>query len=817
MPVSRFADALEERMDEVARAWLARLSSEGTPLPAVALARAHAHLIGLVAALRGQADADPGELAEQRGRELCECAADLTALFRECDALRDAVLAIAAEPGVAATAEDLRVLIQAFACTAARWAVGYVQAREREARRAIELQLEERERARNEIARREHLLDALFEHLPAGFIVADPSGRFVRMNPELSRILRKPATWVTSIEDYGRAYSGYHPDGRPYLPDEWPLARSLRTGEVVYCEQIEGVRGDGTRLVATISSAPVRDAEGRIVAAVALIEDVTERRRAEIERDRLFNLSPDILCVCGFDAYFRRVNPALTRTLGWTEEELLAAPFIELIHPDDRSATLVELRKLAQGVPMLRFDNRFRHKDGSYRWLSWKSMPIVEEALFVTVGRDVTEQKRGEDAQALLAYAGAALTSSLEYEVTLATVARLAVPSFADWCMVDLVGNDGKLSRVAVAHADPARAPIAAVLRVHPPRYELPEHPSVQALQTGRTVLVREAPPSLLPKIAGEPDHLEALYTLAPRSILAVPLVARGQRLGVLTFVTAESARIFGPEDFVLAEDLCRRAALAVDNARLFREQREHVAFEQRLVGIVSHDLRNPLSAILLATSRLARSDLPPDARAMVARIASSAERATRLIRDLLDFTQSRLGGGIPVRPVPVDVHEFARAVVEEARTSHPQRTIQLTGESDASGLFDPDRLAQVIHNLVDNAIKYGDPDAPVTVRVIGDPDSVCVAVHNRGPTIPPDARAAIFEPMRRAARPQGEGRGVGLGLFIAKLLVHAHGGSIDVRSGDDEGTTFTVRLPRVTRAAPGEDGAAGPPPRAVA
>ncbi|ABC81555.1 sensor histidine kinase [Anaeromyxobacter dehalogenans] len=235
---------------------------------------------------------------------------------------------------------------------------------------------------------------------------------------------------------------------------------------------------------------------------------------------------------------------------------------------------------------------------------------------------------------------------------------------------------------------------------------------------------------------------------------------------------------------------------------RMRDEQRLRQArdFEQQLIGIVSHDLRNPLNAILLGTSSLlAREDLSDRNVASIARIRSAAERATRLIRDLLDLTRARLGGGIPIQPRPTELRQVAQQVVDELEPSYPDRPILVEASGNTQGHWDPDRIAQVIGNLVTNALKYGARGTPVTVGVAAEDGEVLLSVHNLGVPIPAEIIPTLFEPGGRAA-PDPTGRSVGLGLFIVERIADAHGGRVEVRSGEEDGTTFTVRLPRTPR-----------------
>lgn len=235
------------------------------------------------------------------------------------------------------------------------------------------------------------------------------------------------------------------------------------------------------------------------------------------------------------------------------------------------------------------------------------------------------------------------------------------------------------------------------------------------------------------------------------------------------------------------------------------QETRKRAGFEQQLLGIVSHDLRNPISAIILTTTtQLRRTDLEERLRQPLGRILSSAERANRLIRDLLDFTQARLGGGLPTRPGPLDFHAFTRQVLDEIQVSHPDRELRVEQHGDGQGAWDADRLAQLVSNLLGNALTYSPASSPVRVTTWGEPSDMVLEVHNTGAPIPAELLSRLFQPMQRGASGDSRSRSVGLGLYIVDQIVRAHGGGIAVKSLPDEGTTFTVRLPRGPPPTPG-------------
>src|SRR6185436_6215774 len=230
------------------------------------------------------------------------------------------------------------------------------------------------------------------------------------------------------------------------------------------------------------------------------------------------------------------------------------------------------------------------------------------------------------------------------------------------------------------------------------------------------------------------------------------------------------------------------------------RKQREEEAertarFREHFVGIVSHDLRNPLTAIVTSAELLLRyGELPERQARVVARIASSGDRMARMIDDLLDFARSRLGGEFPMHARRIDLRQVCEQTVEELEFAYT-RQVKLDAQGDLWGDWDPDRIAQVVSNLVGNALQHSDGEVTVTLRA--EKDFVVLETHNGGPPIPPEVLPHVFEPGRRGDARSG---GLGLGLFIVQQIVLAHGGSIEVTSNDEKGTTFTLALPRQRR-----------------
>lgn len=252
-----------------------------------------------------------------------------------------------------------------------------------------------------------------------------------------------------------------------------------------------------------------------------------------------------------------------------------------------------------------------------------------------------------------------------------------------------------------------------------------------------------------------------------------------------------------------LVQSRKRLEELVAETRRLHDEANDRASFAEQMIGIVSHDLRNPISTIQTAAAMLSRAAPLPTQDRMVARIARAGQRADRLITDLLDFTQARLGAGLSVRAEPIELHELVAEAVEELALAHPGRSLRHVPNGAGDCRADASRLEQLVGNLVSNAVSYGRSDAPVTITSTIDTNDFSIAVHNLGPAIPPETLPTLFEPMTRGAQASASKRSVGLGLFIVSQVAKAHGGKTVVSSSAEAGTTFSAsfpRDPRVTR-----------------
>ncbi|MEJ2185231.1 MAG: PAS domain S-box protein, partial [Gemmatimonadota bacterium] len=350
-------------------------------------------------------------------------------------------------------------------------------------------------------------------------------------------------------------------------------------------------------------------------------------------------------------------------------------------------------------------------------------LDVGGQQLFTVVLRDITERKRADETQRFLAEASSVLTSSLEYEDTLRSMADIVVPRFADWCVIYIV-RDGQVHRVETAHADPERADAARALQ----RYVLDPsrpHPVFPVIETGEADLIEDVPASLIPSVAQDVEHRDMLRTLGLGSIVIVPLVARGQTLGAMAWIREPGHPKYGNEDLQLAEEIGRRAALAVDNADLYRQAQQAVASRDEVMAIVSHDLGNPLSAIFVGT-RLLKRQLEGengDTKGVrqVEDIRRAASQMERLIGDLLEIHRIEAGRlEVEAQPQPLGnlVEEVCRSIEPVAAEKSIRLDWTQASRSDLRVQADHDRFLQVMANLLGNAVKFTPEGGVVSVQV---------------------------------------------------------------------------------------------------
>jgi signal transduction histidine kinase/ActR/RegA family two-component response regulator len=450
------------------------------------------------------------------------------------------------------------------------------------------------------------------------------------------------------------------------------------------------------------------------------------------------------------------------------------------------------------------YERSIPYRDAGTRYIRANYVPHVEGGKvqgFFSLVSDVTASKQAEQDARFLADASAALAGLVDYESTLQKVARLAVPAFADWCGVDLLADDGTLKRVAIAHVDPAKLALVQELRRRfPPDPDAP-YGVWHILRTGRSEMTPDITDEYVAAAVKDQEQAGMIRELGLRSYIGVPLAARGKVLGVLTFVAAESGRRYSAADLAVAEDLAHRAAVAIENARLYQRLRDADRRKDEFLAMLAHELRNPLAPIRNGLHVLRRTGTDPAAADRVTgMIGRQVEHLVRLVDDLLDVGRI-MRGTIELRRRPVELAAVVARAVEAVQPEIDARGHRLVVELPPDPVRvdgDEVRLTQVVGNLLTNAAKYTDAGGTIRLTAGREDGRAVLRVADTGIGIAPDQLARIFDMFVQADRGTKRAQGgMGIGLTLVRTLVELHGGTVEAHSaGPGRGSEFIVRLP---------------------
>ena len=665
------------------------------------------------------------------------------------------------------------------------------------------------QRRRDEAALREseEKLRLLADTIPQLAWMARPDGHIFWYN---RRWYEYTGTTPEAMEGWGWQ-SVHDPEVLPQVLERWQ--RSIASGEpfdMVF--PIKGADGHFRPFLTRVN--PLSGEGGQILYWFGTNTDIAELRQARealADSEERLRLALDAGRMGVWDWNVRNgslkwsdslepLHGLAPGTFGGTFEH-----FQQLIHPDDRGAVNAAIRQALETGGEFYVEFRNVWQNGGIHWIagSGKVFPgdDGQPLRMIGIGLDVTQRKRAEQTASFLAEASAALAVLVDFDSTLQKVSALAVPSFADWATVDLAEEDGSLRRVSVSHIDPAKVQLAhEVHRRFPPDPDAPNG-VWNILRTGRSEIVPEITDELLVQSVHDDVLLGILRQLGLRSYIGVPLTVRGKTLGVITFINAESGHRYDHMDLVVAEDLANRAAIAIENAQLYRELRDADRRKDDFLATLAHELRNPLAPIRngLQVMRLTGSEniVVDEARSMMER---QLNQMIRLVDDLLDV--SRIARDkLNLKKQPVELAEVIRSSVETSRPLIEQAGHTISVTIPPTPIYidaDLTRLAQVFLNLLNNSAKYTQPGGRIWLVAECFENEVAVKVRDNGLGIPAEALPRIFQMFSQVDRNMEMAQGgLGIGLTLVRRLVEMHGGTVEAHSdGPGQGSEFTVRLP---------------------
>jgi PAS domain S-box-containing protein len=589
--------------------------------------------------------------------------------------------------------------------------------------------------------------------------------------------------------------------------DEGPeILERIERGEVVEHYETVRRRKDGSLLDVSLTVSPVRDGAGRVIGAAKIARDVTQRKRVaeqireSEERYRsLFAAAPMAVFVCDRDAVIQHYNARAVKLWGrepvcgverhWGSTKLWRPDGTLL--PDPQSPIMEVLRT---GIPVSDVEVCIERPDGSRLPVLVNFAPLRnakgEVTGAVTAFIDITQRQRAEEQirESEARFRSIFETSEVSiWEQDLTAVKQLVEelkaehgPGLRDFLLTNPAALQQAVALVRINDVNPATLRmfeasskerlLASLSKILPPETQSALFEELIALDEGRRLFSTEA---ALRTMSGRPIHVLLTMNFPPAH-------EKPERV-LVTLV-----------------DISARKVAEVEREARIAEMEVSLNFSEMFVGILGHDLRNPLGAIIMASELLLLRETSERIARPIQRIHTSAERMTRMLDQILDLTQARIGGGIPIEPTPVDLQALAAQLVEELDGAISQRVV-LESVGEMRGEWDRDRLAQIISNLLGNAVEHGEPNQSIRVKLDGsEPEVVRLSLSNAG-VIPQQLFSTLFDPFRRAPATDmaRKSKGLGLGLFIAHQVAQAHGGSIDVRSSADDGTTFSVCLPR--------------------
>lgn len=649
------------------------------------------------------------------------------------------------------------------------------------------------------------------EEAPIGMALIAPDGRFVRVNRALCEIVGYSADELAGLTFQAIT----HPED---LDADVALAGRLARGEIPrYKLGKRYIRKDGTTIDIMLSGSVLRGLDGAPLYYIAQIEDITERKRledelrlAEARSSGILSISADAFISIDEHQRITMFNEGAERIFGYSRSEAIGAPLEMLIperlralhrhHVDTFAMGMTTARQMGErgaAILGLRKNGEEFRADAAISHLEVGGKRILTVNL-----RDVTQQKRIENEQRFLAEVGPVLATTLDYEETLTRIAELAVRDIADLCIVEVVEDDEEVRRLKIASRDPSKAWLCELLTQIPIDRSRP-HLMRSVLETGRPLFLQRPSDEVIASLAQSEEHYRALRAAKIRSMVAVPLIAHARLLGAIGFVSSTASRVYGPTDVRLAEELAQRAALSIENARLYRAARRATQARDDVLGIVAHDLRNPLNSILMHADLLRLETGGPERRSpnQAEAIERAAKRMNRLIQDLLDVT-SMEAGRLSVEQAPVPARLVVCDSVESQKPLANSASLELrldVAEDLPEVWADRDRLLQVFENLIGNALKFTTSGGLITVGASPRDGDVLFWVTDTGSGIAADDLPHLFDRFWQARKAQR--LGAGLGLPIVKGIIEAHRGRIWVESTPGQGSTFFFTIPTAQRA----------------
>lgn len=602
-----------------------------------------------------------------------------------------------------------------------------------------------------------------------------------------------PIIFMSAInQDEQYVYQGYGVGAIDYLlkPFDPYILRSKVAIFVDIYRKNQLIREQASKIRETEAAAHAQELDRRELESLRKYQDL-----ADSIPQIVFRLTPE-----GENDYFNKVWFEYT---GLSLASSSGSKWMEVIHPEDRE----KLNKLLHDAPLAdgnECECRILNKDGAFRWHLVRIQPEKTNSLcWLGTATDIEDRKLAEENQKFLAEAGELLVSSIDYKKTLESISKLAIPYLADWCSFDTIDEEGKLENLVINHRDLSRLEHAKKLHDEYLCHPNGKVGAMSVIKSGKTQVFNTISNEVLSEMAMDENQIHLAKELGDTAALIVPLTLHGKVFGALTFVSTESGMKYDHQAVSTGEELARRIALAYENSNLYKISQEAIEIRNEFMSIASHELNTPITSLKLQLQMVKKGLLMgKEGNFPLERFSKSVEASVKQVDRLINLIQilldvSRIQSGkFTFNFARFNIQDVINEVVDRHKEImlNADCSMNVTGEMDFSVVWDKIRIEQVLTNLLTNAVKYA--PGKIELNVHEDDNDVVIYVKDHGQGIEKAKLQTIFDRFERATSNESVS-GLGLGLFIVKQIAEGHHGTVTVDSKENEGTIFTVRLPK--------------------
>lgn len=568
------------------------------------------------------------------------------------------------------------------------------------------------------------------------------------------------------------------------------------SGKVVY-----EIKKTGKRIPVISTGSVVKDTSGNVMGFVTANRDISELEASEKRFRSLIENSHEAIVLITDQGICSYASQSMKHVLGYTPEEYMQLDAASLVYPEDfeESKRFFGSILKSPGSTFTPYRIRYKHKDGTYRWIEYtatnaRNDPSVRAIVFNF--RDVTAQQKAEEQQQFLAQTSTILNSSIDYETTLKNLSKLIVPHIADYCRIVIVDEQKQIKEISVHHRDPKK--ITLVKELYNAYSSSTNDSGVgKLISTGEPEYISRMTPKVLQSAL--PKVLKLIKELHLQSYMGVPMKMNDKVVGAITFSSTREDRIYTQIDLAFAKELARRAALAIENAKLYTNAQKAIALRDDFISLASHELKTPVTSLKIYTHALhkqAEKQGEETFSKYLEKMNMQTDKLTVLINDLLNVSKLQ-HGKLEFTMENFDLNDLVKETVDAVQQIAERHIIKIKGEIDGPVFGDRYRIYQVLTNLLTNAIKYSPGANTIQVEIMPNGKSALVSVKDFGIGIDKEHQKHIFQQFYRVSSPTEKTYpGLGMGLYIAHEIVKRHGGEMTVESEKGKGSTFSFNLP---------------------